>query len=120
MNYFLSWSKNRIKILFNDVENNDRLFEKYAKFQAFGRTARQGKKGTVRIICMKEEYVSACIEFNIKEIEAILKDFQYKKDVQLQYIEHFRKSRGWIFDSRIGPQNISDNYIHDMRELILM
>ena len=46
--------------------------------QMYGRTARQGNEGSVRIICMYDQYISSIEIMNKKEMKNILNDFQFQ------------------------------------------
>ncbi|KAK8889049.1 hypothetical protein M9Y10_033792 [Tritrichomonas musculus] len=84
-------------------------------YQAFGRTARQGKDGTVRVICLMSQFLSPQQTFTENSMQNVLSDFTIKNDLQIKFIEEFRKKRRWIFDSNIRAQKISKEYIQKMR-----
>ena len=84
--------------------------------QAFGRTARQGKEGTVRVICLLSQFISPIETFTEKSIKVTLNDFDLKNTMQIKFIEEFRKKRKWIFDSKIKSQKIKKEYIKQMRD----
>ena len=57
--------------------------------QAFGRTARQGNEGSVRIICLHDQFISPIGIYNKIEMEGILNDFKFKNDLQQSFINIF-------------------------------
>ena len=59
-------------------------------YQAFGRTARQGNDGTVRIICLKSRYLSPTEILNDYSMHQVLKDFDLKNRLQIQFIQYFK------------------------------
>lgn len=59
-------------------------------YQAFGRTARQGNDGTVRIICLKSRYLSPTEILNDYSMHQVLKDFDLKNRLQMQFIQYFK------------------------------
>ena len=84
--------------------------------QAFGRTARQGNEGTVRIICLMSQYNSPQEILNENSTEDVLGDFLLKNNMQVKFIEDIRLKRRWIFDSDMRSQKISREHIKKMRE----
>ena len=85
-------------------------------YQAFGRTARNGKDGTVRIICLRDQYFKPQEIFEERNVKNVLDDFQFKNKMQLDFIEEFRRTRNWIFSDNIKAPRISSIYIKKMRE----
>lgn len=84
--------------------------------QAFGRTARQGQKGTCRCICLKEQYMKKMGQFNADKTKEAVNEFEYKIESQQKFIEHYKKDRPWIFDFNIGNQKIPKKNIETLRK----
>ncbi|KAK8836772.1 hypothetical protein M9Y10_037294 [Tritrichomonas musculus] len=80
--------------------------------QAFGRTARNGKEGSCRIICLIKEYINPK---NMKKAE--LSDFDLKRKKQLEFIQKYQKKMSCIFDHTVAkaPQ-IDTNLISKLKE----
>lgn len=66
--------------------------------QAYGRTGRDGKSGTTRIICTKEDYYKIAKKPNQALINNTLKQFDLKKQRLSNFIESYRTNRPWIFN----------------------
>ncbi|KAK8892270.1 hypothetical protein M9Y10_029495 [Tritrichomonas musculus] len=83
--------------------------------QAFGRTARQGQKGSVRIICLQDQYISPIGIFNKLEMDNVLSDFQLKNRFQIDFINRFKSKRNWIFQGGIKHQKFTDEQMQLLR-----
>ena len=85
--------------------------------QAFGRTARQGNRGTVRVICLINDFLFPTLSFSTDTAKNILEDFKIKNKMQIEFIEAFGQKRKWLFDnSKINQKiEISDKYLDEMR-----
>ena len=66
--------------------------------QAYGRTGRNGKKGTTRIICTKKDFFKITKIPKDDQVNSILNEYDLKKSKQTIYIESFKSKRPWIFD----------------------
>lgn len=84
--------------------------------QAFGRTARQGNEGTVRVICLFDQYNSPQYTLKEESTEEVLKDFSLKNELQIKFIDKYKEKRQWIFDSNIKSQKLSRENIKKMRD----
>ncbi|KAK8887859.1 hypothetical protein M9Y10_038918 [Tritrichomonas musculus] len=85
--------------------------------QAFGRTARQGKKGSCRVICLASQYYDSINDNNNENCsyKAIAKDFDIKNDEQNKFIKRFKLQRPWIFSGDIKKQTLDDNDLRYLR-----
>ena len=89
---------------------------KRAMNQAFGRTARQKKFGTVRTICLFDQYFAEIKIMNNDEIKKNLNMLSNINHLQNEFVDHFRlNKRDWIFDGHIGNQKISNKNIKILR-----
>ena len=69
-----------------------------AMFQAFGRTSRQGKPGTTRVICSKEQIYSPRKKMSELVIKEILDEFQLINKQQKKFIQYVSDKRKWLFE----------------------
>ena len=93
---------------------NDRAMK-----QAYGRTGRNGKAGTSRIICIKDDFYKASKKMNNTLIDDILNEYDIKAKRQSDFIELFRKPREWIFNSNKADLNerFNDSNIYYLRDI---
>lgn len=82
--------------------------------QAFGRTARQGRKGTYRIICTEEQFFSPI--YVLENVNESMREFQIKNLRQKEYVDHFKSKRKWIFSNYIKEQSIDNDSLKTMRK----
>ena len=85
--------------------------------QAYGRTARQGQKGTFRVICLEEEYFVQREPIQTDIINTDIKDFQIKNELQNDFISHFQKNYSWIFSQRTTIPTLSSDQIQTLRKV---
>lgn len=83
--------------------------------QARGRTARQGRKGTCRIICKINEYLYPTI-VDGSGIKATIGEFEVKNKIQSVFINFFTQKKPWIFSRDMKKQELSHYQIKEMRE----
>ncbi|KAK8889422.1 hypothetical protein M9Y10_034168 [Tritrichomonas musculus] len=83
--------------------------------QAFGRTVRQGQKGSYRVICLASQFFNPKNELN-KEINNAMKDFSIKNKKQREFVEHFKINRDWVFTGYLEKQIIQEKDILKLRE----
>ena len=82
--------------------------------QAFGRTARQGQKGSCRIICLKNQYFSP---INVlTNVDSSMNEFAIKNLRQREFVDHFKNKRNWIFSGYLNKQKIDNKYIKELRK----
>lgn len=68
--------------------------------QAIGRTGRNGKRGTARIICTKKDYQTMTQPQVIKAFIDCLNRFKYKNAFQSELIDYYSQTNNnWIFTS---------------------
>ena len=79
--------------------------------QGFGRTARNGREGTVQIIFLKEQYFMPNEVFEDGTVQNVLDDFSFKNKMQMEYIAEIG-----FFSNNIKTPKINRNYIKKMRE----
>ena len=82
--------------------------------QALGRTARHGRKGTTRIICLKDQFLTP-LHVNDKGIDLAIEEFLIKNQVQTEYIQFFQDSRSWIFSSKMPKQTLKDEQLQILK-----
>ncbi|KAK8839804.1 hypothetical protein M9Y10_031512 [Tritrichomonas musculus] len=85
-------------------------------WQAYGRTARQGRKGTARIICLRNQYLYPAF-FNDYGMQTVIQEYSIKNQIQAEYIQYFKETRSWIFDHNIEDVNISKEEIAKLRDV---
>ena len=83
--------------------------------QARGRTARQGQKGTVRVICLKEQFLYPEMVYD-DEMKNLVNEFSIKNRIQKDYISFFQEFKPWIFSNDMKEQKFSIDDIIKMRE----
>lgn len=83
--------------------------------QARGRTARQGRKGTTRIICLKDDYLYPT-KYDGYGIKSAIGEFEVKRDALSDFIDHFMYYKPWIFSTETGKQILTKEQIETMRE----
>ena len=100
-----------LHVIISYYTSNSRVMQ-----QAFGRTSRQGREGTVSIICLKDQFISPIEIMETDSMKEVLEDFQVKNEMQAQFIEDFRKNRSWIFDANVVKQKFEPKHIEIMRK----
>ena len=97
-----------LHVIVSYYSSNVRVME-----QAFGRTARQGRKGTYRIICIKTQYFKPVNV--LKNADALLTEFSIKSHHQQKFVQHFEVNRPWIFSGFPGKQVIDSSTLKELR-----
>ena len=82
--------------------------------QAFGRTARQGRRGTARIICVKYQYLYPLL-MQSHGIRTVIKEYSIKNQAQTEYIEFFKETKPWIFANKYEKQEFNLNQVIALR-----
>ncbi|KAK8852979.1 hypothetical protein M9Y10_017976 [Tritrichomonas musculus] len=83
--------------------------------QAFGRTARQGRGGSYRIICLKRQYYSP--SYFLENVKDALNEFNVKNKYQQYFVNYFRTRAKWIFQNYLDKQEIRPDYIKELRKV---
>lgn len=84
--------------------------------QAFGRTGRKGKRGTVHIICHKEQYITPLEIIKDDNLIDVLEDFRTKNQLQVDFINKFKETRGWIFEPITESEKLDSSTIGQLRK----
>lgn len=95
-------SDKSLHVIVTYYSSNERAIQ-----QAFGRTGRQGMKGTARIICTEKQYIALTSIIDGDSMKEILQEFEIRNVLQTNFIQKFATSRKWIFDNKIAKQDIS-------------
>lgn len=84
--------------------------------QAFGRTGRKGKRGTVHIICLKVQYLIPPEIIKDDNMVNVLNDFTCKNALQIKFITQFKEKREWIFEPIRKTPKLNRTTISQLRK----
>lgn len=82
--------------------------------QAFGRTARQGKRGTSRIICLLEQYFEP--KDILTDVGDTINEFSIRNKMQREFVENYKSKLQWLFSNFPEKPKIKDNLLKELRE----
>lgn len=105
-------SQYHLHVIISFYTSNKRIMD-----QAYGRTARNNNFGTVRIICLLDEYQQNISLINQVQIEDHLHKFRNINQLQNEFIEYFRSKREWIFGAQIKRIKITTKQADEMRQI---
>ena len=100
-----------LHVIVSYYSRNERVMQ-----QVYGRTARQGKEGTCRVICLEKEFTQPFDFLNNNEMKMFLNEFELKKQLQLEFIEKYRTRYEWIFQHNLKNIKIDIDYAQRLKE----
>ena len=86
--------------------------------QAIGRTGRNGKHGTTRIICHIDQFLYPVI-FQDNGISEVISEFKIKDKLQNEYIKIFKILKPWIFSNIEEKQIFSKENKKTMKDILI-
>ncbi|KAK8864795.1 hypothetical protein M9Y10_010320 [Tritrichomonas musculus] len=104
-------SKYPLHIIVTYYSSNVRVMK-----QAFGRTARHGRKGTFRVICHKDQFLLKD-ESSKEKMTNVINFFNIKNKMQNEFVNHYQKMNPWIFIGKLKKQDgLKSNQIEQIRK----
>ena len=100
-----------LHVIISFYTSNSRVMQ-----QALGRTGRKGQKGSTHIICPYKQYIKPIKIIKNSDLNNALKEFDIKNQLQIEFIDSFKKKRSWIFTPLVDSPDLDIKTIKVLRE----
>lgn len=100
-----------LHVIISFYTSNSRVMQ-----QALGRTGRKGQEGSTHIICPFRQYIKPIEIINDNNLNIVLKEFDIKNQLQIEFIDSFKKKRSWIFTPLVDSPDLDNKIIKTLRE----